>query len=420
MRRNWWVIPLVLVCCASAGHGADVVLPRHLQLALWYDGPAEQLAPLEAVITAFEKQHPDVQIHLNPHPTLKAYALLSAWGGKDRDNAPDLVVINSNWLAQFAAQLAPLDELDRTSAASKILPPALDLLRVRGSLRAVPWCLGARCLLARSDLLAERHLPTPADWQQIAILTAPRLHRPAQTPQSPPGVWGIGLPGFATGGGAVLLEEMFWAEGEALIEAHGGVDLTTPGKVKALERFCELAHASEPEVLNWSQPELETAFGEGRVGLLVSDTWAAKAGQKVKDAPKYVALPLPGSKAPVADLLGDGLAVCATSKYQADALEFAKFLLSAEAQKGLVAWGGLPVHQDLQAEARQDPVIGGLMAGLEKAQGGGANAPPAALQALDYAIYLAVSGKQTPAQALHRAQQMLAASMSVTPGAPPG
>ncbi|NLO72993.1 MAG: extracellular solute-binding protein [candidate division WS1 bacterium] len=386
---------------------------RHLQLALWYDGPAANLAPLNAIIALFEKQHPDIRVHLNPHPTMNAYAKLNGWCGLDEANAPDLAVINSSWLALFAPRLASLDELERTPAAARLLAPALELMKVNGRLLAVPWCLGARVLLVRPDLLAERRLSEPQNWGQMALITAPGLHRPPQ-------VWGMGLPGAAGGGGAVLLQEMLWAEGERVIEAHGGVNLATPGKIKTLERFCELARYAQPEVLSWSQTELENAFGEGRMGLLVSDTWVAQAWQKIEGAPEYRALPLPGGEQPVADVLGDGLAVFARSQHQAAAVRFAHWVMSGLAQKNLMAWGGLAVHQDLLAEAREDPVIGAVIPTMAKAQGGAANAPPAALRALDYAIYLAVSGKQPPAEALALAQKVLAGSMTTTPGAPPG
>jgi ABC-type glycerol-3-phosphate transport system substrate-binding protein len=354
-----------------------------------------------------------VQVNLAPRLTLRAHEYLESWTGPHKGDAPDLVVVNSSWLPQFSGSFVPLDDLRASSAAGKILPPVLSLLTVQGHLMAVPWCLGARVLLVRSDLITEKHLPLPEDWAKLAFLTAPGLNRP-------PDQWGIGLPGARSGGGAILLQEMFWAEGDALIGPHGGVDLTTPGKVRALDRYCKLAQFAEPEIMTWPQTELENAFVQGHLGLLVSDTWVARAWQSYKNAPKYEVLPLPHGDTPVADLLGDGLAVFASSPEKAEALAFAQMLLTSTAQRKLVAWGGIPVHADLLAEMAHDPLLEAVLPTLAAAQGGAADAPAAAMQALENAIYLAVSGRQTPAEALRVEQQWLGASASAVPGGPPG
>jgi ABC-type glycerol-3-phosphate transport system substrate-binding protein len=195
----------------------------------------------------------------------------------------------------------------------------------------------------------------------------------------------------------VLLEEMIWAEGERLVEEHGGIALNTPAKVRALERLCALARFAQPEALTWTQTELETAFGEGRVGLMVSDTWVARSWKSIPKAPAYRALPLPsGGGQPVADLMGDGLAIFTRAREKELALAFAQMLLTSTAQKKLVEWGGLPVHEDLIAAAKDDPLLGPVLPTLRGAQGGAANVPPNALRALEYAMYLALSGRETP------------------------
>lgn len=405
-------LTLALLLLANLSQAADPAVQRTLEVGVWFDGATPELTPLLDLTRLFRQQYPQVTVNIHPRPTLSAYRYLERWSGLEAGNAPDLVVINSSWLPQFAPHLASLESL-RPAAEKKILKPVLDLLTVNGQLVAVPWGLGARVVLARADLLEAKRLAAPEDWSKLVYVTAPGLHRP-------PEVWGFGLPGAAGGGGGVLLEEMIWAEGDTLVGEHGGVTLNTPGKVRALERLCELAKYSEPEALSWTQTELESAFGQGRVGMMVSDTWVARSWKSIPQAPAYRVLPLPGGGEPVADLLGDGLAVFATARERDLAVAFAQMLLTSTAQKKLVEWGGLPVHEDLIAAAKEDPLLGPILPTLRAARGGGANTPPTTLRALEYAIYLAVSGRQTPAEALNAAQKALAASLTTAPGGPPG
>ena len=406
----------LVLCGACAGaRAADPPAPdaHHLEIAIWYDGPASNLESLGALSWIFQQHHKNVLVNLHRHATVTAYPLLMRWTTIDPGSAPDLLVISSSWLAQFKDSLVALDTAAAGAPAKKFAPAALDLFMLDGHLRAVPWSLAARVLVVRSDLLAEKKLKAPEDWKQVAEVAA-ALHNPPQR-------YGIGLPGGENGGGAPLLQEMMWAEGDALLGPTGEVELTGAAKVQALQRYAELTKVAQPETLTWTQNDLEALFVAGRLGMVITDTWAARSWQGAPDMPEFQVLPLPGGAQPVGHLLGDGLAVFSKSPERDLAVQFAQMVLLPQAQRKLVEWGGLQVHQDLLAEADKDPLLSAVLPTVPQARIIPPFQPPALNKALDYALYLVLSGRATPAVALAAAQSALRGQAApTTPGAPLG
>lgn len=385
----------------------------HLEIAVWYDGPSSDLAPLRDIAWLFQQHNQKILVQICQHPTLTAYEWLTRWTGTHRLGAPDLVVINSRWLPQFRSHLVPLDDLRQDPATQKIISPALRLFTVGGQLMAVPWCVGARALIVRSDLLTEKKLSAPTTWEQVAEVAATLHH--------PPEIYGIGIPAASQSGGATLLCELIWAEGDSLFDETGAVNLTTEAKQRALTRFCELASYAQPEALSWSQTELETLFAQGRLGMLVADTWVARGWQGREGMPEYQVLPLPAQAQAVGHLMGDGLAILNTTEQRQLAIDFAQLLLSRSAQEKLVDWGGIPVHQALLPGAGHNPLIAPLLPTLAQAHILAGRQTPQVLAALEYAIYLAVTGRLSPAEALHTAQGAFEVQTApVRTGAPTG
>ncbi len=413
---------LLLICCLgtlgalSAPVRADdtpASLTHHLEIAVWYDGGSGSLGPLGDLCWLFQQRHKEVMVNLRRYPTLTAYGLLTRWTTIDPGGAPDLLVISSSWITQFKDSLVTLDELATGPAAKKFVPGALELFTVDGHLRAVPWSLAARVLVVRSDLLEEKKLQAPGDWKQVAEVAA-ALH-------DPPQLYGLGLPGRENGGGAALLQEMMWAEEDALLGPTGETDFTSEGKVRALERYAELTKSAQPEILTWTQSDLEGLFAAGRLGMVVTDTWAARSWRGAQGMPAFQVLPLPGGRRPVGHLLGDGLAVFGKSPERELALQFVQTVLQPQAQRKLVEWGGLPVHQNLLNEAAKGPFLSAVLPTVPQARIVPPFQPRALNQALDYALHLALSGRASPAQALAAAQNALRGQTTpTTPGAPPG
>lgn len=387
---------------------------RNLDIAVWYDGRTSNLGALSDLAWLFHQTHKDVIVNFSRHGTAGAYDRITRWATIDPASAPDLLVISGSWVAEFKDALAPLDKLAASAAARKIVPPALELFTVDGHLRAVPWSLAARVLLVRRDLLEAKHLEAPQTWDQVAEVAA-ALH-------DPPKLYGIGMPGAPGGGGATLLQEMIWSEGEALLTPTGAVSLDGPGKVRALERYAALARSAPPEVLSWPQTELEGLFAAGRLGMLITDTWVAKSWEKAPGMPAYQVLPLPQGTVAVGRILGDGLAVFAQGKQQELAMQFVQTLLQPQAQQKLVELGGLPVHQSLLAEPAKNPLLAALLPTVAQARILSPLQPPVTGKLLETALYLTLSGRTTATEALTACQQMLhgEGSPEAPPGAPPG
>jgi ABC-type glycerol-3-phosphate transport system substrate-binding protein len=412
MRLALWFCFFLLLLSAVLGRADPLTHPimtHNLQVAVWCE-PTVSLAPLGRLAGLFQQTHKDVLVNFDRHDPASAYALLTGWAAIDPGDAPDLLIINGAWLAQFRDSLTPLDPLATTGAAQQMLRPALDLFTVDGHLLAVPWSLAARCLLVRSDLLAAKHLTAPQTWDQVEQVAA-ALH-------DPPHVYGLGLPAQAGAGGAALLQEMIWAEGEEAVSPTGALDLTGPGKVRALERYAALAQSAPPEALTWSQNDLERLFVAGRLGMVVTDTWAAQSWKKLPGMPAYEVLPLPAAQQAVGQLLGDGLAVFGQSKQRILAMQFAELVLEKRAQECLVEWGGLPVQRELLAAPPKSPLLAALWPGLAQSRIMSPLQTPLVTRLLDSALYLTLSGRMTPTEALAACRAALRAETG--PGTPPG
>ena len=372
--------------------------PQFIQLFVWHDGSNLELKPIQQLIAQYNAAHSDYRIILNPHPTAAAYERLQAWSGPERRAAPDMVVVPSAWLPQFKSLLRSLEVALTASQRAVFYPAVLQLFSGAGRLHAVPWRIGGRGLLVRTYLLAEAGLSAPQTWEEVAA-AADKLH-------DPPDQYGIGLPGGP--GGGELLAEIIWACGGTLHSEDAGYTLATEPATQALELVSRLAQFAQPQVLTWQEAELERLFADGRLAMLVTDSWWVERIRGEKPGQLQMKLlPLPAQDKPVGHLIGEGLAIVNGSDHERQCLEFVRMFCQPESQAKLLELGGLPSGPNCGQVNDQDSICAALAASTDHSRSLPAYGRPKLLDALQWAVYLSLSGRQEPSEALATAEKAL-------------
>ena len=121
-----------------------------------------------ALISDFEREHPDIRVELQSLPWLAAHEkLLTAYVG---DATPDVAQLGNTWLPELAAidALAPLDAA--VAAGAVVRPPDYfagiwETNQVDGVLYGVPWYVDTRLVFYRRDVFAAAGYATlPDSW----------------------------------------------------------------------------------------------------------------------------------------------------------------------------------------------------------------------------------------------------------------
>ena len=144
--------------------------------------------------------------------------------------------------------------------------------------------------------------------------------------------------------------------------------------------------------------------------MLVTDSWWAQqvAGAHEFDLDVQV-VSLPSQSQPIAHLIGEGLAILRDSAHEQQCVEFVRMVCDIQSQAHLLELGGLPPSPELLGLCR-DPLRGPLTATLDHIRSIPVHSRDKALEALRLAVYLSLSGRMAPAEALQHAQDILLAS----------
>ena len=389
-----------LMVGGAEGQEADYQQPEFIQLFVWHQGPISELEPIQDLVRQYNTTHDRYRIVLNHHSPGVAYQRLQAWSGPERETAPDMVVVPNAWLPQFKGLLRSLETALSAPQRAVFYPQVLDLFTSDRRLHAVPWSLGGRGLVVRTDLLAEAGLDPPQTWEDV-LEAAEKLH-------NPPDIFGIGLPGRQEGGG--MLTEMIWASGGTL-RTEESYTLATDAGTEALQLYKQLAEFAQPEVLTWSQAELEALFADGRLAMLVTDTWWLQRIARHPDFDLQIQmLALPAAEEPVVHLIGDGLGIVNGSSYEAQCLEFIRMVCRPESQAKLLKLGGLPSGPHCGEVDQNDTMWGALATNISQSRSLPAQSRQRIFDALQWALYLSLSGRQDAAGALESAETALSSS----------
>ena len=266
-----------------------------------------------------------------------------------KDANYDVVDVDVVWTAEFAAKgwLQPLKGATAIDTSS-LLPATVKTATYNNTLYAAPQTSDGGLLYYRKDLVRT----PPKTWAEM--MSACKIAK-----QKNMGCYA---------GQFAKYEGLTVNAGEAINSTGGsivGKDGTTPtvNSSAAAKGLNNLATAYKDgnipkEAITFQEEQGRTAFESGK--LLFMRNWpyvyslaSTEASSKVKS--KFGIAPLPGMNGPGASSLGGhNAAISVYSKHQATALDFLKFLETAETQKFFIRQGSLA---PVRAEVYHDPAL---------------------------------------------------------------
>lgn len=293
----------VLAACSSN--------PSHRVLRVWHfwSEPAQEQA-FNALVAEFQRQHPQIQLELVPLQWSDGKAKLRI--ALASSNPPDIVHLGSEWIADFAPALLPLDRRFERRLDSTFAPMGI---QVEDSLRyAVPWTVNARVLFVHRLL----GIDSTVAWEEF-VARIRQFH-------SPPVRFGLGLCTSDPHNVIKRVLPWIWAVGGHLLSA---VPLSVSADSTldvALDRIANLALYAVVE----QSRQLDARLRRGQVGAVLSGVWML-ADSAVRSG--YVVLPViphcAGSRGE-SILSGDCFAIVRRSAYRDDALTFLEYMATWE------------------------------------------------------------------------------------------
>lgn len=318
----------------------------------------------EEVAAAFEKENPDIDINIQvvPWDTLLQRLTTDIAGG----TAPDISIIGTRWLLDFAAQgvAEPVDgyltpEFKSTFIDTFMAPSVID-----GKIMGLPVAASARAMMVNMDLFEKAGATPPTNWDEF--------YEAAKKLAAVPDTFAFGLQGKEIETDAYYYYSL-WTHGGDILKADGTSGLDTPEALEAAKLYKTMIDEglTQPSPTNYNREEVFNLFKQGKVGMIF--TFPMLIPQIKAEAPdlNYKILPFPEGKAKATYGVTDTLMLFANSDVKEAAWKFIEFAYKDEWRtKFDHGEGFLPVTKGVAAEDyyKTDPDISGFAAGLPYAK----------------------------------------------------
>jgi multiple sugar transport system substrate-binding protein len=370
---------------------------------------ADPTGVLKALVTTWNAGHADQAVTLKPlpgDPAARRDVLVENLG--KHNPGFDVIATDLSSTAEFAANswIRPLTGA-RAIAVSGLAAPAVSAGSYHGIRYTEPITADAGLLFYRSDLLKA----PPTTWTKLAA--------DCQVAQAASLACFSGQ--YAQGEDlTVNAIEAIYAGGGHLLSADGKrADVDTEGTRKGFQ-FLADSYAKKvipASAITYRTEQSVRAFDSGALLMLRADAeaYAALSATSSAVAGKFKVAALPGSVGPAqAAFRGLGVSINASGQNQKTALQFARFLQSAPAQRTLLSKASMPpaltsLYGDTGLRSKF-PFLAALQQSWKGAQ---PMLVSPAYQAISDAVadsaYAVVTGTKKPAQASKDLQATLSA-----------
>jgi len=367
----------------------------------------EQFSDAEAtkfdeIVMKFEAANPSIKIEIERNDEADYYDKLvtQVMGG----SAPDIARVEPPKAAQYiaAGYAANLDNYISSDLRSQFFDGALEPLIKDGSLFGVPQDLATMVLVYRTDLFQNAGIShPPTTWDEL-VADAKLLTNPAE------GVYGISLFG---GWGAFEFYPWFWQAGGEMLKQEGEnttITFNSQEGVDALQFWVDLVYKYEvmpTGTANIGEDEVKGPFVAGKVAMFTSGPWIIASLKEITDIEgKWSLAPLPAGKMNASVLGGMDLIVMEQSSHKDEAAKFINFLMQDDIQLDWAkSLGFLPIKKSMYSDPffQSDPLMLVFSKELEVSRSRPTIAQAGEVDdAFGVAIQAALSGAQTPKQAL--------------------
>lgn len=330
---------LVLSALASTAFAEDVTIRFQID-------PIGKAFELNKVMAReYEAKTPGVKIEIvaGPIDATERFALYQQFLSAQSPDV-DVLQVDVIWPGALGRHFVDLNPAF-TSDIDQFFPSIVRNNTVTGKLVAIPWYADAGILYYRKDLLQKYgYTKAPQTWDELEaqskkIMTGERLA-------------GVdGFQGFVFQGAAYegltcnALEFLSSNGGGTIVDATGTVTVGSKEAIAAINRVRGWVGTIVPEgVATYREEECRGIFQSGKAVFMRNWPYAYSLCQdstsSVKD--KFAVTVLPGGSGGHAATLGGWqLSVSKYSQHQKEAIEFVRYLSSAEAQKKRALEAGL-------------------------------------------------------------------------------
>lgn len=318
----------------------------------------------EKVAAAFEAENPDIDINIQvvPWDTLLQRLTTDIAGG----TAPDISIIGTRWLLDFAAQgvAEPVDayltpEFKSTFIDTFMAPSVID-----GKIMGLPVAASARAMMINMDLFEKAGATPPTNWDEF--------YEAAKKLAALPDTFAFGLQGKEIETDAYYYYSL-WTHGGDILKADGTSGLDTPQALEAANLYQRMIDEglTQPSPTNYNREEVFNLFKQGKVGMIF--TFPMLIPQIKAEAPDlhYKIMPFPEGTTKATYGVTDTLMMFANSDVKDAAWKFIEFAYKDEYRSEFDHGEGfLPVTKNVAAEEyyQTDPDIAGFAAGLPYAK----------------------------------------------------
>lgn len=316
---------------------------------------------MSAMVEAYRQRNPGVRIELLQLPGGPLYERI-ALNARERTRALDVVMLDDIWAPELMANnwLADIDALGGAPGDFVRSADAVTRRASGGPRLAVPLVGNVAMFAYRNDLLGKHGLAQPKTWTEV--LAAARTVQERE-----PGVAGLVFRG--TRGNPIVTGflPILGAHGGEIVNAQGRAALDSESALQALNVFLSMKALAPRGVETWNATEVRDAMEQGRAAMAI-EFWPGWAGtlddaSRSRVAGQVNLVSPPGETRGPAPMLGAWLlGVAADSPNAARALDFIRFVTTAENQKRMALETGNPptlaalyTDRDLVAKYRWYP-----------------------------------------------------------------
>lgn len=336
---------------ASTSSGGVV----QLSMLTGFTGPDEP--SYQALITQFNKTHPDIHVTMTAEPwTTVAQKLPESWA---TGGGPDLATPSSDPGSIFnyikTNSVLPLDGSVGAGSGeieSSAFPTSVkSAFTVGGKLYAVPANMATLVLYYNKDMFTQAGITAPPTTEAAFIDDAKKL-----TVSSGGKVSQYGL-SLADNNTIQMWPILQWMNGGDIVDAKGCAVVNSAASVSALTQWSQLVIQNHISPIGQAGADADTLFASRKAAMEINGPWAA-AGYKSDGINLGIAEVPVGSAGPITLASTVPLMVERTSPHAAQAEQFLAWYTSRAAQIQFSQISGFPpARTDLGSAVASDPTV---------------------------------------------------------------
>jgi multiple sugar transport system substrate-binding protein len=313
---------LALASALTALAAASPAVAKEIRFTLG-EYSANTKIEFEKAARAFEAENPDIQVRIEVIPWSNYLQTLTT--DISGNNAPDMSVVASIWLADFTAQglVAPMSQIASPELVAKFIPAMLTPSYIDGELMGLPIAASARAMMVNTDLYAQASASPPKTWDELEEASA-RISALGDR-------FGFGLPGKEEEVD-VYFYYALWSFGGRIFDENGKSAIASPEGIAAAKLYADMVKGglTQPTPTAYSREDVFNMFKQGKIGTIF--TFPMLVPQIQEEAPNlnYEVLPFPVKAQKTTMAITDSVMVFESSDAKDEIKKFLDFIFQKD------------------------------------------------------------------------------------------